>query len=99
MNKDNVIGFWREWVSRQESDKFVLNSDESVVDDIATGVLDNELKRGFKYCPCRLPSGDVVKDVALICPCNFKIHDTWKEKGECWCSLFIKQKNEKEVLL
>lgn len=95
MSKEDVIGFWNDWGDRQKSGKFILNSDKSVVDDVATGVLDNELKRGFKYCPCRVPSGDAVKDVALICPCNFKIQDSWKEKGECWCSLFVRE-NERE---
>ncbi len=91
MSKE-VIRFWQDWVDRQEDEGFILNSDNGVVDDIAVGVLDNELKRGFKYCPCRLPSGNAVKDVALICPCNFKIQDDWKEEGKCRCSLFIKRK-------
>ena len=90
MDKGGVIQAWQNWVDRQKDKGFVLNSDKDVVGDIASGVLDNEIKRGFKYCPCRLPSGNAVKDVALICPCNFKIQDTWRNKGECWCSLFVR---------
>ena len=96
MNKKDVVESWKDWVNRQESDKFVLNSDEGVVEDIAVGILDNEVKKGFKYCPCRLPKGNSVEDVGLICPCNFKIQETWKEKGECWCSLFVRE-GKKEV--
>ena len=97
-DKAKVIGWWKDLVEKQESDKFVLNPDDEVVDDVATGVLDNEEKKGFKYCPCRLPVGDKRKDLELICPCNFKIQETWKERGECWCSLFVRKKDETEVL-
>lgn len=86
-----VIGWWKDWIKKQESDKFILNPDKTIVEDIAKGILQNEKKKGFKYCPCRLPVGKEKKDIELICPCNFKIQDTWKEKGECWCSLFIKE--------
>lgn len=96
MEKEEAIKIWQDWVNRQESDKFVLNPDKQVVLDVATGILDNEKKKGFKYCPCRLPIGDKLKDLELICPCNFKIQKTWKDRGECWCSLFIKEENLKD---
>lgn len=86
-----MIRLWQDWIDKQESDKFVLNSDRQIVDDVATGVLDNETKKGFKYCPCRLPTGDKKEDLGLICPCNFKVQDTWKNRGECWCSLFVRE--------
>ena len=86
-----VIGWWKDWADKQGSDKFVLSSDKEIVDDVATGVLENEKTKGFKYCPCRLPTGDKKKDLELICPCNFKIQETWKDRGECWCSLFVRE--------
>lgn len=58
---------------------------------LADGVLNNEKNHGLKYCPCRLRTKDFDKDIKLICPCNFKSQNTWKEKGECWCSLFVKK--------
>ena len=97
MDKEVLIGFWEDWVNKQESDKFILNSDMKIVDDVVVGVLKNEEDKGFKYCPCRVPIGDEKKDLALICPCNFKIQNTWKDKGECFCSLFIK--SEKASLI
>ncbi|MCK4336060.1 MAG: hypothetical protein KAT94_00735 [Candidatus Aenigmarchaeota archaeon] len=30
-------------------------------------------------------------DLKLMCPCNFKVQENWKKKGECWCGLFIKR--------
>ena len=97
--KNSEVGGRRSEVGEdmaQNSDVFFLNPDSEVVQDVATGVLENEEKKGFKYCPCRLPVGDEKKDIGLVCPCNFKIQDTWKEKGECWCSLFVKD-GEKEA--
>lgn len=91
MNEKKIVRWWQDWIDKQGDDKFIFNSDEDVVMDVAKGVLDNERKKGFKYCPCRLPIGDVKKDLGLVCPCNFKIQKTWKEKGECWCSLFVKK--------
>lgn len=35
MENKVVIGWWRDWVGKQESDKFVLNGDEEVVVDVA----------------------------------------------------------------
>jgi len=89
-NIDKQIKIWQEWVDLQEKEKFKLNSDAEKVKLLAKGVLSNEEEHGFKYCPCRMISGNPSEDAKLICPCNFKMQKTWKEKGECWCSLFVK---------
>ena len=89
-NIDKQIKIWQEWVDLQEKEKFKLNSDAEKVKLLAKGVLSNEEEHEFKYCPCRMISGNPSEDVKLICPCNFKMQKTWKEKGECWCSLFVK---------
>lgn len=86
-----LIDIWREFALRQEgSEKFNLNLDMARVNLLAEGVLNNEETHGFRYCPCRLATGDKTADAKLICPCNFKAQKTWKEKGECWCSLFVR---------
>lgn len=90
MNKEELIRAWKDFAG--QNDQFMLNPDEKIVDAIAEGVLLNEKKRGLKYCPCRILSRDEQRDYGLICPCNFFGHRTWKDKGECWCSLFIKRK-------
>jgi ferredoxin-thioredoxin reductase catalytic chain len=88
---DKIIAIWEEFAGRQKDPgKFKLNSDAEKVRLLAEGVLNNEDNRGFGYCPCRMTIGDKNADVNLICPCNFKLQKTWKEKGECWCSLFVK---------
>lgn len=82
-----IIERWKDFAKRN----FIkINKNSNTVDLLANGVMNNEKNYGFKYCPCRLNSGDEVIDSKLICPCNFKSQKTWKEKGECWCSLFTK---------
>ena len=88
---ENTIKRWQDFADRQEThNKFIINSDKERVELIAEGVLNNEDNHGFRYCPCRLTSGDKEADTKLICPCNFKAQKIWQEKGECWCSLFKK---------
>ncbi|MCK5627274.1 iron-sulfur cluster assembly scaffold protein [Candidatus Bathyarchaeota archaeon] len=74
------------------SKDFTLNTDKERIELIVQGVLEHEEQYGLKYCPCRMTSGNFDEDLSLICPCNFKIQNNWKEIGECWCSLFIKRK-------
>lgn len=88
-----MINAWGEFVARQNGpEKFMLNPDSERVKLLAKGELANEKKHGFKFCPCRMTSGDIKEDVKLICPCNFKVQTSWRERGECWCSLFVKEK-------
>lgn len=74
-----------------EKNDFILNPDNEHVDKIIDGILKNEEIHGLKICPCRLRDGTKDRDLQLICPCNFKIQETWKEKGRCWCGLFVKR--------
>jgi len=95
---DKLISRWQDFVDRQsEPEKLKLNSDLERVKLLAEGVLNNEDNHGFKYCPCRLASGNPEKDIRLICPCNFKSQKIWQEKGECWCSLFVRDSGENKV--
>lgn len=74
-----------------EKNDFQLNPDVEHADMAMEGALEQEKLKGLKYCPCRLQTGEFDKDLELLCPCNFKIQDTWKEKGMCWCGLFVKK--------
>jgi ferredoxin-thioredoxin reductase catalytic subunit len=75
-----------------EKNEFQVNPDREKVDMLLDGVVHNEKNHGLKYCPCRLITKDFQEDLALVCPCNFLIHDTYREKGECWCGLFVRRK-------
>jgi ferredoxin-thioredoxin reductase catalytic chain len=85
----NLIEIWEKF--DRNNDSFILNPNGKWVEKVAKGVLQNEKNHGLKYCPCRLISEKKPIDIELICPCNFFIQNTWKEKGECWCGLFHKK--------
>jgi ferredoxin-thioredoxin reductase catalytic subunit len=80
-----------------EGNEFQINTDEQRVETLLKGIINNQKNHGMKYCPCRMITKEFKEDVKLICPCNFRIHETYKDKddGECWCGLFIRrQSNE-----
>ena len=78
-----------------EKNEFQINPDKEKVQMLIDGVFNNEQNQGLKYCPCRLATKDFVEDLKLVCPCNFLIHETYKDKkdGECWCGLFVRRKD------
>jgi len=88
--KQKLIKIWKKFAGNNE--KIILNPDQKWVAKITDGVIENQKKYGLKYCPCRIISGRKEEDEKLLCPCNFFIQDTWKNKGECWCGLFKKLK-------
>ena len=88
MNKEEIRRAWEQFTEKSD---FILNLDKEYVDTVIKGVLENEEKCGLKLCPCQLRDGTRERDLELICPCNFKIQEKWKEKGECWCGLFVKR--------
>lgn len=77
-----------------ENNEFQVNPDKEKVSLLLVGIFDNEKNHGFKYCPCRLITKDFKEDLKLICPCNFLIHETYKNQkdGKCWCGLFVRRK-------
>jgi ferredoxin-thioredoxin reductase catalytic chain len=89
MNREKLKKAWEMFT---EKNYFMLNPDDNHVDMVVKGVLENEKKFGLKLCPCRLRDGSRNTDLELICPCNFKIQEKWKNKGECWCGLFVRRK-------
>ncbi len=88
MEKEEIRQAFAEFTKDND---FVLNPDKAHVDFILEGLLKIEEDSGLKYCPCRLRTGKEEEDLLLLCPCNFKIHETWKTQGRCWCGLFIKR--------
>lgn len=89
MKKEQLLKLWQEW--SEEQDSFQLNPHTEMVEGLAQAVLNNEEKAGYKFCPCRVRDGTHEQDIKLLCPCNFKTHDTWLKEGRCWCGLFVKK--------
>ncbi len=88
MNKEELIKVWEKFT---EGKDFKLNENKEIVETLAGGVLTNEKNHGLKFCPCRIKTGDFEEDLKIVCPCNFKAQQTWKEKGKCWCGLFVRR--------
>ncbi|MFC1900425.1 ferredoxin-thioredoxin reductase catalytic domain-containing protein [Chloroflexota bacterium] len=88
MNKKELMSAWEAFIKNND---FKLNPDEELVNMLMTGLLANEKECGVKLCPCRIRDGTKKGDLELICPCNFKAHETWKTEGRCWCGLFVKR--------
>jgi ferredoxin-thioredoxin reductase catalytic chain len=76
------------------ANEFAVNTDKKRVATLIEGIFKNEKNHGFKFCPCRLATKEFEEDLKIVCPCNFRIHDTYmgKEEGECWCGLFQRRK-------
>jgi ferredoxin-thioredoxin reductase catalytic subunit len=67
-----------------------LNPDKKIVENVIKGLLKNEEKFGFRYCPCRVVEGDLEKDRKKICPCSWHLEEI-KKFGHCLCGLFVKK--------
>ena len=88
MRKKAIRRSWKEFTEEKD---FMLNPDKMHVDALINGLLESERKLGIKLCPCRSRDGTLERDLELICPCNFKMHDTWEKEGRCKCGLFVKR--------
>jgi ferredoxin-thioredoxin reductase catalytic subunit len=65
-----------------------LNRDREFVIGILAGLLKNEVRYGYRSCPCRLALGIKEKDQDIICPCVYKDPDV-KDYGSCYCGLYV----------
>ena len=67
---------------------WVVNPDDSFLDDILEGLTANYNRYGYFLCPCRDGDGDREADKDIICPCDYNVPDQ-KEHGHCFCGLFL----------
>jgi ferredoxin-thioredoxin reductase catalytic chain len=72
----------------QEPQGYFFNKDRAQVFDLLEALLVNKNRYGYMCCPCRLASGDKVKDRDIICPCVYRTADV-EEYGSCYCSLYV----------
>ncbi|MDI6603207.1 MAG: thioredoxin [Patescibacteria group bacterium] len=66
-----------------------LNPDRKVVERVVMGLLANEKKYGYKYCPCRRVTDIQEEDKGKICPCQWHREEIERD-GHCLCGLFVK---------
>jgi len=69
---------------------WILNKDQTTLNELIDGLVENKKKMGYQSCPCRLASGNRDLDRDLICPCNYASLDV-KEYGACYCNLYMRK--------
>ena len=85
MNAEQLITISKKYAEKQD---FQLNPDTDLVNEIVHGMLKNEKKFGYRYCPCRTVTGDQLQDAHIICPCVYH-KDEIKQMRHCLCGLFV----------
>jgi ferredoxin-thioredoxin reductase catalytic chain len=65
-----------------------LNPDHEFTRELVRGILANEARYGYGACPCRLASGTKMKDLDIICPCDYRDPDL-EEFDACYCALYV----------
>ena len=56
--------------------------------ELIQGLLANEVRYGYRACPCRLASGNKEDDLDIVCPCDYRDADL-EAYGACYCSLYV----------
>jgi len=90
MNKEQLKEISQKYA---DSQGFKLNEDPQMLELVLKGLLENEKKHGFRYCPCRVLEGKKEVDAKKICPC-FWHKEEIKRDGHCKCQLFFGPKEE-----
>ena len=76
------------WIVKYAAQKnYVLNPSLMMSKNLEVWLSEMEATFGKRYCPCFEPSGDVVLDKKMMCPCEY-IEDEIAEYGTCHCALF-----------
>lgn len=70
--------------------KWLLQSDDTMFNELITGLAVNLERFGYRSCPCRLATGEKEKDRDIICPCKYAEPDI-EEHGHCYCALFLSE--------
>lgn len=65
-----------------------LNPDTDFTLNLVAGLVKNEIRYGYRACPCRLATGKRDGDLDIICPCDYRDPDLG-EFGACYCALYV----------
>lgn len=79
---------------RAESDArtygYYLHPDPDFLRDLLEGLMQNEERYGYPFCPCRLATGKFELDRDVVCPCDYRDPDV-QEYGACYCALYVRK--------
>lgn len=76
-----------------------LNPDVEFTIELIEGLAVNEMRYGYRACPCRLAAGTRTEDLDIICPCDYRDPDL-SEHDACYCGLYVSEavvKRKKQV--
>ena len=75
---------------RKTADKggYRMHPDEGFVNGLVEGILTNRERYGYDSCPCRLATGDALKDRPIVCPCDYRDEDL-AQYNACYCALYV----------
>ena len=71
-----------------EAGGYHLNPDTDYSRWLIASLIANELRYGYRACPCRLASGNREDDLDIICPCDYRDADL-DEYDACYCALYV----------
>ena len=66
---------------------YALCPDPVQLRTVIEGLALNQELYGYRYCPCRPVTGDLLQDRDKICPCRWHEEEI-RKTGRCHCGLF-----------
>jgi ferredoxin-thioredoxin reductase catalytic chain len=88
VSDEDVDRLMRELDREAEAGGYHLNPDREFTRGLIRGLLSNQIRYGYRSCPCRLASGDRAGDLDIICPCDYRDPDL-ADYGTCYCALYV----------
>lgn len=85
---EDVAAIYRILQKEAKEGGYQLNPDAEFTKNLVAGLLKNELRYGYRACPCRLASGKKEQDLDIICPCDYRDPDL-NDSGACYCALYV----------
>lgn len=97
MSREDAEKLYERLRPLQERKGYLFNADKERTLDLLEGLLVNRERYGYMCCPCRLASGDRVRDRDITCPCVYREPDV-EDFGSCYCNLYVsKEWNEGKI--
>jgi ferredoxin-thioredoxin reductase catalytic subunit len=87
-SEDEIDRTFKKLDREAEEGGYHLNPDGPFTKELIWGLLVNGKRYGYWSCPCRPADGEKVKDLDIICPCDYRDPDL-NEFGACYCALYV----------
>ena len=75
VTQEEINRLYEQLKREAESNGYHLNPDVEFTKELVRGLLINEIRYGYRACPCRLASGNNDDDLDIICPCDYRDSD------------------------